>query len=74
MGWDQAWVGFRGWALAHMLVGSPDPRRVHVFSRIVEEHPTCATANRMEYALDGERMDEGAVGRMCTLAAINLST
>ena len=52
VGWDKQWVGFRGWAIPHMLVGDPTLRRVHVYSRVVEEHPTCATASRVEYVLD----------------------
>jgi hypothetical protein len=54
VGWDKQWVGFRGWAVAHMLVGGYAPRRVHVYSRIVQEHPSCASAGRIEYVLDIE--------------------
>ena len=57
LGWDGEPIGFTGWGVLHALLGDPAPRRLHVYSRIVTEHPSCATAKRAHYVLD-EDTDE----------------
>ena len=48
LGWDGRWFGLRGWMLVHVLVGDGSVGRVHLYSRMGEENPTCATAKRAE--------------------------
>ena len=46
LGWDGNWAGLYGWMLVHVLIGDGTVGRVHLYSRMVEEHPTRATAVR----------------------------
>jgi len=58
LGWDGRWCGLYGWMLVHVLVGDGSVGRVHLYSRVVEEHPTCASAKRAQLALNCVNIDE----------------
>jgi hypothetical protein len=51
LGWDGKWCGLYGWMLVHALVGDGSVGRVHIYSRLVEEHPSCASVKRGQYSL-----------------------
>ena len=58
LGWDGDWIAFYGWAMIHVLIGDGSVARVHLYSRRVKEHPTCASANRIGYdGVDGDTVD-----------------
>ena len=46
LGLDGEWFAFQGWRFMHCLVGDHGCLRLHVYSRSIEEHPSCATARR----------------------------
>ena len=46
VGLDGEWAGFQGWRLPHCFCGDHSVLRLHLYSRSIEEHPSCATAHR----------------------------
>lgn len=73
IGWDGQWFGFTGWGLQHHLVGDAWTWRVHLYSRMVTENPSCATANRSSVFLDREEGEDVCAAQVALLAGLQFA-